>query len=407
MKLLVVAHNAPSLDTGAGKRNYHLLDALSRAHDVSLLVIADDPALESQRARALDGIVAAVYVTPALPRPFKRLYQALALLVEQPSIIWRYSPPSARRRLRQLLAEQGFDAVLFESVITAGHHLPPGVRMIIDEHNIEYELLERSAEQSHLASRRLHYVREAAALKRAELRSWARADLILVTSERERALLSSELPDAPARVIPNGVDTAAFAPGERQTMTPGRVVFTGSMDYHPNEQAALFFAEQCWPAIRAQVPDATWHVVGRNPSPAVQALAKLPSVTVTGSVPETQPYLAEACVAIAPILVGSGSRLKILEALAMGKALVSTSVGYEGLDLTPGKHLLVADDGPQFAAEVIRLLRDGGLRAQLGAAGRDIAQRRYDWERIGDLLRASVAQMNEQVRERHVVLADS
>lgn len=406
MKLLVVAHNAPSPDTGAGKRNYHLLDALSRAHDVSLLIIADEPALESRRARALDGMVEAVYVTPAAPRPFKRLYQALALLVRQPSIIWRYSPPSAHWRLRRLLAEQDFEAVLFESVITAGHQLPPGVRMMIDEHNIEYELLERSAEQAPSASRRLHYAREAAALKRAELRAWARADLILVTSERERELLLHELPGARARVIPNGVDTTAFAPDVRQAVTPGRVVFTGSMDYHPNEQAALFFAERCWPAIREQVPDATWYVVGHNPSPAVRALADLPGVMVTGSVPETQPYLAEASVAIAPILVGSGTRLKILEALAMGKAMVSTSVGYEGLDLTPGEHLLVADDGQRFVGEVIRLLRDDDLRLRLGAAGREIAQRRYDWERIGDLLRASVAQVDEQVGERHVILAD-
>lgn len=407
MKVLVVAHGVPTLGSGAPTRNYHVLKALSRTHEVSLLVIADNMALEARQAQSLMGLVEAIYFAPALPGRFKRLYQVAALLLRQPSIIWRYSPPRARRLLRRLVVERRFDAVLFESVITAGHRLPPDARMIVDEHNLEYELLERSAAFVTSPSRQLHYRHEAAALRRAELSALSRADLILAPSKRECDLLRGELPHAPMRVIPNGVDIHAYAPDARRAEIPGRIVFTGSMDYHPNEQAALFFAEQCWPLIRAQAPEATWYVVGRNPSPAVQRLADLPGVTVTGTVAETQPYLAGACVAIAPILVGSGTRLKLLEALAMGKAVVSTSVGYEGLTLAPGRDLLVADDAAGFAGEVLRVLRDEELRSRIGMQGREAVLRQYSWEHVAELLADALAWLDEQERERHVVLADS
>lgn len=407
MKLMVVTHNVPSLDSGAHIRNYYLLTALSRAHDVSLLVISDDTALDALQAHALEGVTKAIYMTAVLPGHFKRLYQLVALLVRQPSVMWRYSPPGAKRLLRRLISEQRFDAVLFESAVTAGHKLPAHVRMIIDEHNLEYELLERSAEASESISRRLHYRNEAAALKRAELKILGRADLILMTSEREDELLHRELPQALVRVIPNGVNITAFAPDERRPKIPGRVVFTGSMDYHPNEQAVLYFAEYCWPLIRARASEATWHIVGRNPSRSVQKLADRAGVTVTGSVPETQPFIADACVAIAPILVGSGTRLKILEAMAMGTAVVSTSVGCEGLELTPGSDLVVADNPAEFADEVVRLLHNEKARAQIGARGRETVVRQYSWEHVGDLLVDALGRLDELERERHVVLADS
>src|SRR5205085_10717683 len=122
-----------------------------------------------------------------------------------------------------------------------------------------------------------------------------------------------------------------------------RIIFTGAMNYYPNIDAVLFFARQCWPLIQAQVPHATWQIVGYNPSPEVLELAKLPGITVTGSVPVVQSYLTQASVAIVPLQIGSGTRLKILEALAMQKAVVSTSIGCEGLSVTLGEHLLVAD----------------------------------------------------------------
>src|SRR5436309_15730758 len=143
----------------------------------------------------------------------------------------------------------------------------------------------------------------------------------------------------------------------------------GAMSYCPNVNAVLYFAKECWPLIRSKIPTATWQIVGRDPPPVVQALAKLPGVSVTGPVPDVKPYLAGATVAIAPLLIGSGTRLKILEAPAMQKAVVSTSVGHEGLAVEPGKHLLAATQSAAVTRARVDLMHHQGKRMTLGAAG--------------------------------------
>ena len=274
--------------------------------------------------------------------------------------------------------------------MVAGHARRLRARVIIDEHNLEWELLQRSAQRAPTRLRRVFNQRESDTLRRVELATLGKADLVVVTSERERAIVENLLPKTTVAVAPNGVDTSAFSPQGASAEIPGRIVYTGAMDYHPNEQAALMFAEQCWSAIRSARPDATWYSVGANPPASIWRLAELPGVTVTGAVPETRSYLAAAQVTLAPLLVGGGTRLKILEALAMGKAMVSTSIGCEGLALTPGEHLLVADGPQAFAQAVIDTLNDANLRAQLGAAGRDAVERGYGWERSGRALQAAI-----------------
>ena len=157
------------------------------------------------------------------------------------------------------------------------------------------------------------------------------------------------------------------------------------MDYYPNIDAILYFASECWPLIRSSAPRVTWAIVGRNPPSSVLKLGKVPGITVTGSVSDVRPYLAAANVVVAPLRIGSGTRLKILEAFAMRKAVVSTSLGCEGLDVIPGKHLIVADQPEAFAQCVVDLLQDQDKRAALGSAGKEFA-RAYSWQRIGDAL---------------------
>ncbi len=159
------------------------------------------------------------------------------------------------------------------------------------------------------------------------------------------------------------------------------------MDYYPNTQAVLFFAKNCWPLIREQVPTATWLIVGKNPPFEVQRLATtLPGVTVTGTVPDVRPYLVTSAVAIAPIQAGSGTRLKILESLASQKATVSTTVGCEGLAVVPEKHLLVADTPAAFVQAVVTLLHNPQMRNALGYAGRALVEAEYSWDRCGEQL---------------------
>src|SRR5258708_9377275 len=223
-------------------------------------------------------------------------------------------------------------------------------------------------------------------VKQAEMERCRNADLVLMTSERERHILKGLLPENLIEVVPNGVDSEAFSEICHVQEVPHQIIFTGTMNYYPNINAVLFFAQQCWPLIRAQVPDATWQIVGRNLPSAVRLLAESPGVVVTGRVPDVRPHLAASAIAIAPLQIGSGTRLKILEAFAMRKAVVSTSVGYEGLSLVPGKHLIVADQPEEIAQAIVVLMNNPEMREALGTAGREAVETEYSWEWCGDLL---------------------
>jgi len=400
MKLLVVTHNLPLPRWGAGTRNYHLLHALARAHEVSLFATVDR--LPDPDDVALLRTAARDIFTCVLPAGRnKRLRQMGALLRGRSYELTTYAPGYVRAAFAQVMREGRFDAVLFESAVVAGHDLPPGVRRIVDEHNVEHEVLRRTFQSDAGQLRRLYNRLEYRNLRAGEIARCARADLILATSERDADTLRGLLPGRPVCVVPNGVDTAAFdaahAPPEtvaearaEEGEAPERVVFTGTLGYYPNVQAVLTFAVHCWPRIRAAVPQATWQIVGSYPPPEVLRLGELPGVTVTGTVPAVQPYLASAAVAVAPLLVGGGTRLKILEAFAMGRAVDTTSVGCEALAVGHGRHLLVADDPAAFADGVIALLGDAERRAALGAAGRALVEERYTWERCGATLRRAL-----------------
>ena len=308
MHILVVMRNAPTPTIGVHTRNLAMLRALCQVSQVTLLIVADDVSVETEIARALADQVAGVRVVPAAPFKLKRLYQLAGVLLKHPSIVWRYSSPALGRALHELLAQGAYDAVYFEGIMVAGHASELCARVIIDEHNLEWELLQRSAQRAPTRLRRVFNQRESDALRRVELATLGRADLVVVTSERERVILEDLLPKTTVAVAPNGVDTGVFSPQGASAEIPGRIVYTGAMNYHPNEQAALMFAEQCWPAIRSARPDATWYIVGANPPASIWRLAELPGVTVTGAVPETRSYLAAAQVTLAPLLVGGGTQ---------------------------------------------------------------------------------------------------
>jgi glycosyltransferase involved in cell wall biosynthesis len=164
-----------------------------------------------------------------------------------------------------------------------------------------------------------------------------------------------------------------------------RVLFTGTLSYPPNSGGIRWFADEVWPAVLRELPDARLEVVGRGPTPEVLTLDGRPGITVVGPVPLMDPYFAHAHVVVVPILTGAGIRVKIVEAMANGRAIVSTSLGWEGLpDVHPDEDLLVADEPSRFAQEVVRLLRDPQLRAQLAARARALAVRAYDWRGLGD-----------------------
>ncbi len=381
MNLLMVCAYLPSLGSTAGERNYHFLRALAHRHTVSLLSLVDSARVEAHDVRPqLEDLAYSVQLIPFKIPHFKRYKQLLSIARGRSYLLNLFTLKEVQSALDTMLARDHYDAVLFESALVAGYRLPAGVKVIIDQHNIEHELLRLTYEQEKTWLRKWYNWYEYHLVKPAEMERCRKADLVMVTSERERLILKRLLPENLIEVVRTGIDIEAFSEICSEREIPNQIIFTGTMNYYPNTNAVLFFAQQCWPLIRAQVPDASWQIVGRNPPPEVLRLAELPGVTVTGSVPDVRPYLAASAVAIAPLQIGSGTRVKILEAFAMRKAVVSTSVGYQGLAVESGKHLLIADQPEAFAQAVVELLHNPSMRITLGNAGRALVEAEYSWE---------------------------
>jgi sugar transferase (PEP-CTERM/EpsH1 system associated) len=383
MKLLMVSPYLPHPSWGAGTRSYYLLKALAREHTVSLLALADSSNVETHCA-ALAEMTHALRIVPRPPSGRKRPQQLMNVLRGRSYLLDLFTLPQVQQELDAILPHDHYDAIIVESVFMAGYRLSEEVPVVIDQHNIEYELLQRTYQREKQWSRKGFNWWESRLLKPVELERCRKARVVLVTSERECLLLKELLPRSTIEVVPNGVDIDVFDSSYPQQEAADRIIFTGTMNYYPNIDAVLSFARECWPLIRSRVPTATWQIVGKTPPAEVRDLAELPGVTVTGAVPDVRHYLAAATVAIAPVLIGSGTRLKILEALSMRRAVVSTSLGCEGLSLIPGKHLIVADQAQEFAQAVVDLMQAPEQRVALGNAGRALIEAEYSWERCGD-----------------------
>jgi len=395
MKFLIVSPYLPYPTSGARARNYYLLKALAHRHTVSLLALVDITEAGAYSDQSLPEDFA--HITRVIPRPTphsKRWQQLITAARGKSYLLNLFTSVEMQDALDTIMACDHYDVVLFESVLISGYRVPGNVKVVIDQHNIEHELLQRTYQHERMSLRRFYNWQEYRLIKQAEIERCRKANLILVTSERERLLLKSMLPRNVIEVVSNGVDTDAFRGMCAEQEVAKQIIFSGAMNYYPNVDAVLFFAQKCWPLIRAQVPDASWQIVGRNPPSEVQRLAELPGVTVTGSVPDVRPYLTASVVAIAPLHIGSGTRLKILEALAMQKAVVSTSLGCEGLSVVPGKHLIVADEPEAFAQAVIELMKHPAKRRALGMAGRSLVEAEYSWERCGNQLLHALEKIN-------------
>ncbi len=229
---------------------------------------------------------------------------------------------------------------------------------------------------------RFVYGREARLMLRFERRLAAAMDLNLVVSPVEAKLFRKRIPDIPVSVLPNGVDLEHFRPGPPEEKVPGRLIFTGVMDYLPNVDGVLFFVRECWPALRERVPDASFTIVGRNPTPEVRRLGDLPGVVVTGGVPETPPWFQKACAAVVPLRLARGIQNKVLEAMASGLPVVCTTKAHEGIRAEPGAELLVADEPSRIVETLTGLLERPAWAEEVGKRARACVERNYDWDRI-------------------------
>jgi glycosyltransferase involved in cell wall biosynthesis len=358
--------------------------SLAKNHEVSLISFT---ATDEFRRTSLDATQAyckEVVVFPDMEfvdRRDKRLLQARSLVSMhsfEHLLVARRAEFLAR--LQQLVDSGQFDIVQVEFVQMAA--LQPRLfagrrfRTVLDEHNIEFDIVKRTASAEVSMARRLYSAIDWRKLKREEVAAWRRFDGVSVTSERDGAILSELEPRTKVSVVPNGVDIDLFKP---PTTEPDRdsLLFFGAMNYYPNQDGLTYFIEQIFPLILAKRPSTKLWVVG----PAPDSVKRLhsPNIEVTGFVDAVEPYIDAATAAIVPLRLGGGTRLKIVEAMSKAKPIISTRVGAEGIDVVDGESALLADDPRRFADHVESVLADAALAKRLGTAARQLAEARYSW----------------------------
>ena len=387
MRVLAVTPYLPAPpDFGGASRIYHLLRELQERCELTVFSLAatgDDP--EPSAAVFENLVTARVPLTarsPAGPRKRrKQLFSALSKRSFQHRFYWNRS---AQAKLTRLLQQDIFDIVQIEFSQMAVY-ATPGVRhRVIDLHNIEHEIL-RQAAGGGSVSKRLFNALEWRKFRSEEQRYWHGADLCLATS-RVDADHVSRVTGEPCTVIPNGVDDAFHTRAPLSEAVDKSIVFTGAMRYQPNADAAVHFVRRVWPLIRDLEPDATFNIVGADPPEDVVRLGEREGVTVTGTVEDVRPWLRAASAVVVPLLSGSGTRLKILEAFATGRPVVSTTIGASGLDVADNEHALIANRPADMAQGLVSLIRNRTLAQRISDNAYQLIQAKYRWGIIGEAL---------------------
>jgi sugar transferase (PEP-CTERM/EpsH1 system associated) len=414
MRILTLALGIPFPPIGGGlTRTFHLLKSLAFHHEVVLVAFEygehhDNPPYPLQ-LETVPWQWSDAYrdMTGAEADVAHRAYQRLTFEDDEPWFASVFDPGAMEATIAEVL-KQPVDIVLIEGTPLARFLpvLPRDVPCVLDLFDVHSVMTARALDRASPGDRAAA-AREAERTLLFERRAAQRCAACLAVSEQDAAAARTMLGARRVHVVPNGVDTCYFSPSAGDVPAgagthaqpfsatePGAVVFTGRMSYEPNVDAACYFAEDVLPLVRSQVPHARFHIVGASPLPRVAALAS-DAVVVHGRVDDVRPYLWRSEVAVVPVRVGGGTRLKVLEAAAAGKATVSTSLGVEGLPFRPGHDLLVADSTDSFADAVVTLLNDASLRAMHGERARSVALR-YDWSAIGESFRAVLERLGQK-----------
>jgi polysaccharide biosynthesis protein PslH len=373
---------------GAQARVHGLMTQLARRHDLTAVMLVDHEFDLEECRRAMQAYCREVVL---IPNPkgrdgwTKRLLQLRSLASARSFERLRVTVPALQRGLDQVLRAKRFDLVNLEFSFLGHCHLrqaPPGQRlprMVVDSHNIDYELARQYAHAGASQTRRLYAGANWRKLRREELATYHDADGVYLCSGVDERRLLDQVPGVRTMVIPNAADVEYYQPRAKDPPADGRtVIFFGLLSYLPNLDGVSHFAHEIWPRIVQARPHARLKIVGGQAPPSLLALAG-PRIELTGFVPDLRPHLAAAAAVVVPLRLGGGTRLKIVEAMAMGKAVVSTSLGAEGIEAVCGRDLLIEDQPAAFADAVIRLLDQPGLAARIGQSARQLAIERYSW----------------------------
>ena len=384
------------LDRGGKIRSFNIASELARRHQVDLFMFYPSTTPDPH-AHLRDRFARVDCIPLDLPKrasvPDTLAYAANAPTT-RPYQMRKYCRPAVRRRLRELLCSEHYDVLLCDFLLTAG--VVPwdlGTRTVLFTHNVEATIWKRHFLVNRNPLWKLVSWREYRTMARAERRFTEMADHVLTVSDEDRGAFLEFLPEEKVTTVPTGVDLEYFKPAEKPENSHS-LVFTGSMDWLPNEDAIIYFATEILPLVQQRVTGVTLSVVGRRPSRKVLALAeKNPSIQVTGAVDDIRPYVHEAAVYVVPLRIGGGTRIKIFEAMAMGSAVVSTRIGAEGLPVTDRKDIWLADSPEDFADRTVALLTGPAERQRMGVTARALVESRYSWNEVTNVLEKVLTQV--------------
>ncbi|MBX3010554.1 MAG: glycosyltransferase [Caldilineaceae bacterium] len=394
MRVAVVTPYLPwPADTGGKLRSYYLLRGLAQTAEVDLYTVCygTPPPVDG-----LSAFCRAVDVTVLQP-PAVRWPQWQALTQRLPRSVTHFRTDASMATIRQKLMAP-YDCLIADEVSMAPYVLAlPGhgqTATLVLRQKIDYlHYAEVAAHRPWNFAKLLDW-QEARRLKQFEFATMPRFDGAVVCSTEDAAVVAQQGPHLAIDIIVNGADTAYFVPMRQPDPDP-TLLLIGTMHYYPNIDAALHFFQTMHGPLRQAIPQLKVLIVGHQPPPEIQALAALPGVTVTGSVPDVRPYLARSWALAVPLRLGGGTRLKIVEAMASGVPVVSTTVGAQGLDATDGQQLLIADTPEAFVNQTVRLLRDAALRNQLAQQGQALVAAHYSWQGQGRRFAEFCAQMQQ------------
>ncbi|WP_372522399.1 glycosyltransferase family 4 protein [Sulfuricaulis sp.] len=383
MKILVLTTKSPfPLYEGRALRTYNLIKQISKNHEIYLFTFVQTPeemsGVEHMRTFCAHVEAEPLYLGAGKWRILPDLVREL--FGTSPLLAVKYRSRTMRKKIRAILATQDIDLVHLD-MLHLGDYIDAcrGKPVVLVEHNVESVLLRRRVENESNWLRKAYLYYQYLKLLRYEARICRQADHVVAVSEVDADLLRNLSGAKGITAISNGVDTAYF----REIGSPRHVnglVFVGGLNWFPNYDAIRYFCSEVLPRVAAEIPDVTLTVVGKSPdNKKIRDIIGNPRVRLTGLVDDVRPEISEADAYVVPLRIGGGTRLKILDALSMGKAIVSTSVGCEGLDVVHGRDLLVADDPEAFARETVGVLRDRELARRLGEAGRRLVQQKYEW----------------------------
>jgi sugar transferase (PEP-CTERM/EpsH1 system associated) len=388
------------LDKGGRIRTYQMLRHLVRDHRITYLTLDDgrcDADAVERAAEYCTDLVRIPVRTAAKGSPAFYWELVRNLASPLPYAVAKYRSVAMEREIARCV-RASIDLVVCDFLFPAVNvpeRLP--VPAVLFQHNVEATIWQRHAAVASHPLERAYLHRQWLRMQAFERTQCRRFDHVVAVSPEDAAAFATTYDARAVSDVPTGVDTDYFRPTGASASDPHALLFTGSMDWMPNEDAVAHFADAILPAIESEIPDVSFSIVGRNPSPSVCGLVQKRSrVRVTGTVPDVRPYLETARVFVVPLRVGGGTRLKIFEAMAMEKAIVTTSIGAEGLPVRHGEHLLIADTAPAFAEAVLRLLRDPADAAAIGARAAELVRSRFGWRHAAERFADSCTRTLEQ-----------